>query len=508
LESQGSIKQISTKSTIIMKKTKATQLFRNMMLFLGVFSLLTLAACREDEDVVPEPIASFQYEIDETEFLKVTFENYSRDAVSYSWNFGDGQTSSEENPIHTYAAPGNYEVVLVATNSANASANFSQTIEVKDPNEALTLLTGQTSKTWKLYRVGTSMGVGPNPNSREWWSLENDGTRPCVYTHEFTFHRDGRYTFDDNGIFWGESGVFPTALVGTCFEATAANMINVDGANVSAWLSGTHSFTYVPSTGMVTISGMGAWIGLPKVTTSSEVKVPQQNSTFRIDITQHEGYDLMEVLFMINNNEVAWTFTYASYSDPSLEPEIVTESAPWGEDLPNVTPSEMFITFASREAAQMATIDTITSGSSVVFGVDDPADASAPKVGRFIRTAGVQWQELQFRTVPNPMDIQFDNFTKAKIDVYIPSGVTFAEGALQRHLVFGFADMSQTQEWWNSPVQFIVDGNNLVVGQWTTYEFDLTDAKARQDLDMIYLGIGGGGHEVGGEFYIRNLRFE
>lgn len=35
---------------------------------------------------------------------------------SYSWNFGDGTTSTEFNPTHTFPEPGDYEVTLVITN--------------------------------------------------------------------------------------------------------------------------------------------------------------------------------------------------------------------------------------------------------------------------------------------------------------------------------------------------------------------------------------------------------
>ena len=38
--------------------------------------------------------------------------------VSYAWNFGDGATSAEQNPTHTYASAGSYSVsVTVADNS-------------------------------------------------------------------------------------------------------------------------------------------------------------------------------------------------------------------------------------------------------------------------------------------------------------------------------------------------------------------------------------------------------
>lgn len=490
-----------------MKKNKFDFLKKFILLF-GLIPVFLFTACSDDDDpVLEDPIATFQYEISEDNFMQVTFMNFSSNATSYSWNFGDGNSSTEENPTHVYAEFGNYDVTLTASNAAGATASFTETIEIKDPDEALALLAGQESKTWKLFRIDASMGVGPSMDSPyEWWFLENDGSRPCLYFHEFTFTRNGEYIFDDKGSFWGEGGLFPQGLEGTCFEAIPSNMVGPNGEDLSAWLGGTHQFEYVPSTNTVTLIGEGAWIGIPKVATDGEVTVPQNSVAFEIEITQHDGYDHMFVKFIYD--DFVWVFNYASYSDASLEPDVEEELEPWGEDLPNITPDEIFVTFAARDAENMATIDTVASGSSVVFGVDDPADAEAEKVGEFIRTAGVQYQELQFRTTPELNDIQFDNFTTARIDVYVPADTDFADGGLQRTFVFGFADMSETQEWWGSPVQFFTSGDDVVVGEWTTYTFDLTEVKEREDLDMIFLGFGGGGHEAGGTFYVRNLIFE
>ncbi|MBW6477812.1 MAG: PKD domain-containing protein [Bacteroidales bacterium] len=487
-----------------MKKNKFDFLKKFIVIF-GLLPVFLFTACSDDDDpVLEDPIATFQYEISDQNWLEVTFMNFSSNATSYSWNFDDGNSSTEENPTHVYAEAGNYDVTLTASNAAGASASFTQTIEIKDPDEALALLAGQTSKTWKLYRVDASMGVGPNIDAPyDWWFLENNGSRPCVYFHEFTFTRNMEYIFDDKGSFWGEGGIFNESVEGTCFEAIPGNMIGPNGEDLSAWLGATHQFEYVPSTNTVTLIGEGAWIGIPKVATDGEVSSPQTSVSFKIEITQHDGYDHMYVKFIYDWG--VWVFNYASYSDPNLEPDVVEEAEPWGEDLPNLTPTELGHTFESETSFDH--LGAIGGTSVITVGQDDPAGGET-KVGMFERVAGQQWQEAQLRTYPDLYDIQFDNFDVAKIDIYIPSDTDFTEGGLQRFFVFGFADMSQTQEWWNSPTQFFTDGDDVVVGEWHTYTFDLTDVKEREDIDMIFLGIGGGGHEAGGIFYVRNLVFE
>jgi PKD repeat protein len=55
--------------------------------------------------------------------LDVTFADLSVDApTSWSWLFGDGNSSTIRNPVHTYASPGNYTVSLTAFNSIGSSS--------------------------------------------------------------------------------------------------------------------------------------------------------------------------------------------------------------------------------------------------------------------------------------------------------------------------------------------------------------------------------------------------
>jgi PKD repeat protein len=53
--------------------------------------------------------------------LNVHFTDKSQNnPTSFLWFFGDGSSSTEENPSHVYTIPGFYSVSLTATNSAGS----------------------------------------------------------------------------------------------------------------------------------------------------------------------------------------------------------------------------------------------------------------------------------------------------------------------------------------------------------------------------------------------------
>jgi PKD repeat protein len=52
--------------------------------------------------------------------------------ASWAWDFGDGDTSTAQNPSHAYASPGAYQVTLIATNVCGASVQYSATVAVTD----------------------------------------------------------------------------------------------------------------------------------------------------------------------------------------------------------------------------------------------------------------------------------------------------------------------------------------------------------------------------------------
>lgn len=101
--------------------------------------------------VYPNPVAGFVYV--QNSFV-VDFTNISINAVSYLWDFGDGESSTEENPTHVYAQDGSYEVSLTATSDMCGSDIYSETVVIN------TVGIPETSARKKL-------SVFPNPSDGE-----------------------------------------------------------------------------------------------------------------------------------------------------------------------------------------------------------------------------------------------------------------------------------------------------------------------------------------------------
>lgn len=85
------------------------------------------------------PLANFTFSCSE---LACSFTSTSSDPdgtmASYAWTFGDGATSTLQDPSHTYGAAGSYLVTLVVTDNAGASSSPSSqtaTVSTQPPPE-------------------------------------------------------------------------------------------------------------------------------------------------------------------------------------------------------------------------------------------------------------------------------------------------------------------------------------------------------------------------------------
>lgn len=305
---------------------------------IALLLVVQFTSCKKDPDP-PAVIASFTFAVDATDFMKVQFTNASQEYTTLAWEFGDGGTSTEVSPSHTYAAVGTYTVKLTATNGAVTDVH-SETVTIADPNVLLTMLVGETSKTWKLIHDVTTkrypLEVGPAAHDMIWWAAGKDNTeiqgRPCMWNDEWEFTRTGDMNFDDKDNYWAEGSVYPDGANNTC-ASSLEPMINKDGVDVSAWSSGNHTFELTPGTdATLKVIGLGAYLGLSKVATDAEVMVPQESVTYKIIKLYDGDVDtlVVETAYMTGGADpqaAYWRFVLVHYDDPNAEPPIPGDPA-------------------------------------------------------------------------------------------------------------------------------------------------------------------------------------
>lgn len=87
----------------------------------------------DDSNEVPDPVANFSIN-GGNDFApsKVELTNQSNNATSYSWDFGDGNSSSSTNPIHIYNEGGTYNITLTAENSEGITDVINKSVNIKD----------------------------------------------------------------------------------------------------------------------------------------------------------------------------------------------------------------------------------------------------------------------------------------------------------------------------------------------------------------------------------------
>ncbi len=116
------------------------------------------------------------------------------DLVSWSWDFGDGTTSTEQNPTHKYAAKGKYTVKLTVTDRGGLSDSTTKTVpvEIKPPTARFTF-TPASPKVGQLVRF-TDQSNDPDGQVQSWsWDF-GDGNSSTEKNPEHQYAAKGSYT--------------------------------------------------------------------------------------------------------------------------------------------------------------------------------------------------------------------------------------------------------------------------------------------------------------------------
>ena len=149
----------------------------------------------DNNDVIP-PVAAFSISPTSGKApLNVAFIDNSIGATSWAWSFGDGATSTEPNPMHTYSEAGDYTVVLTVNNEKGSSSKTLNIVVQEEPSQEIILPAADfyadiTSGPAPLFVQFTDL----SQNANQWnWDF-GDGTTSTEPNPTHTYSSAGDYT--------------------------------------------------------------------------------------------------------------------------------------------------------------------------------------------------------------------------------------------------------------------------------------------------------------------------
>jgi PKD repeat protein len=169
-------------------------------------AMLVFVSCDSNDDdgddpgVNQSPDAEFTWESEDltANFDASPSEDPDGEIASYSWEFGDGDTATGQTTSHTYGAGDTYDVTLTVEDTAGATDDATQTVQVEmgetggpgPPNYVNydTTTTGGEQVVEFRERPGNSQGVVPSDTSN------NPNVRPnyVKWTNDQAYLIDGR----------------------------------------------------------------------------------------------------------------------------------------------------------------------------------------------------------------------------------------------------------------------------------------------------------------------------
>lgn len=284
--------------------------------FCAVLLLTAFLACNPQLDEAPElPPApenasfSVQSGSEPNEFVLTST---APDVFQFLWEVNGQSINGEQIEVFLPVA-GTYPVVHTVFGRGGFARDSSVIVVESDApfdcdnSVVFKFLSDCDQKSWRLIdpAVEAPIRVGPGDGSGTVWfavdATEAAG-RPCSFDDTWTFFEDGTMEFDANGDLFAED------FMGFPFVCTPEADFS---PTIQPWTSGEHQFLTDEDANTITVNGLGAWIGLPKVTNGAEVTQPVSTTTYTV--TRMESTPTGDILVLeVNFGPGVWTFTLQS----------------------------------------------------------------------------------------------------------------------------------------------------------------------------------------------------
>ena len=165
---------------------------------------------------------------------------------SYSWAFGDGATSTAQNPSHTYSSAGTFTATLTVTDSSSpaktATSQVTTTVSAVGNPLAATASATPTSGQVPLSVAFTGTATGGTPAYSYSWNF-GDGATSTAQNPSHTYSTAGTYT------------ATLTVTDSSSPAKTATSTVTINAAPIAATVPGAPTgLTAAPGTGQVSLS--------------------------------------------------------------------------------------------------------------------------------------------------------------------------------------------------------------------------------------------------------------
>lgn len=465
-------------------KCNFTSLFRFLTLIVGV---LFITSCNDDDETIVDPGVVTAAFTSSADGLTLTFVNASTNATDFAWDFGDGSTSTDENPMHTYADAGSYQVTLTASNSAN-SAEVTNTAITLNGGPLASKIVGKTwcaargnvfcysqgdigSETFTEFGGG-NFGWGDVPGG---WALLS--ARPALANDLYVFDPSGSYSVDFKGDLWAEYSMWDANGE---FAITIADGVpnSHNGDDMSAFANPNDDWSFIidETESTISVNGMGAHILNPRMANTSAgtaVLTPQPSVWYDIvRVVEVEGAADTLVLYAevsdLGTSGFGHYIKLHAYENEADKPGFYEAPDHYETSVASSTISHDFLTAEGSGSG----IYSIDGPYTVEYGAEIGGETGA----RFTRPIGDQWGNYFMRAGTAGGDRSEIDFsggeTVVQFDVYLPSSNDYS-AELQNIVRVRFFDESRLGgNFWQEYIE--LDQADLEEDTWVSLSFDFT----------------------------------
>lgn len=409
---------------------------------LGVLSVIAVVISCKDDDIIEQGVIPENLVIDAdvstdgsgTVEVTPTADN----AVSFVVNFepdadavvvAKGETAS-----YTYASEGanSYDILVTAYSLGGGNISSTITVDVEVTVDPAAPLFGS----WVMANEPGSLGVGPAPGDVSFFAIDAAGLmqRACYFNDTYVFGSDGSFTNDLGDETWLEG--WQSGMADACGVPVAPHDGSVDA-----------TFSFNPSAGTLTLTGAGAYLGLPKAVNGGELPNVDLPDSITYNVTLSDDGETMTV-FIETASGIFWNYKLVK-GDGS---DVVVDDGGDGGEMGNGTlvngdfeaGAEPWTVGVGTDPAPVVTVDGNTYYSTMVDTAGDVFSVNLSQTGLNI-VPGTNYI-LQFdawsdrdRTIVAGIGLSGGDFSNASVPVNLTMDVQTFTLNLNAN---GFGDMN------------------------------------------------------------------